>query len=102
MPRRKPEPDADSAAWMKRRALIAMAGEIAHNAGGHWLLTVDEVADAVGVSISTVRRLKDATTTISAGPPMTGWIPIGTGQRATHRLPADRLAEWLTSLEAVA
>lgn len=102
MPRRKPEPDADSAAWMERRALIAMAGEIAHNAGGHWLLTVDEVADAVGVSISTVRRLKDATTTISAGPPMTGWVPIGTGQRATHRLPADRLAEWLTSLEAVA
>lgn len=102
MPRSRPQQSEADLEWLARRALIAMAGEIAHNAGGHWLLTVDEVADAVGVSISTVRRLKDATTTISAGPPMTGWVTIGTGQRATHRLPADRLAEWLTSLEAVA
>jgi hypothetical protein len=98
MPRRKPEQDADSAAWMERRALIAMAGEIARTAGGHWLLTSDEVGAVIGRSKDVVEHLRKATKPIPAGPPMTGWVKDGTA----FKLHTLRLAEWLTSLEEVA
>lgn len=97
MPRRRPQQSETDREWLARRAVIAVAGEIAHNAGA-WLLDARQVADVLGCTPKHVGDLKKASQPINGQPPLTGWVHHG----RSDKLPADTLASYITELEEVA
>lgn len=61
------------------------------------MLSDHEVAARIGMSVSTVRRARHATSPTGAVRPMPGWRNLGTDAKPVYRISEADLIRWLES-----